>query len=143
MTQQRYMLDTNICVFWLRDKFDVKDHVKAVGMENCFISEINVAELIFGREYGKLKGGPKYKGQMLEQFIEDINVLPVAPVFERYGKEKARLRMAGTPTSDYDLLIGCTAANEDMVMVTQNVKDFKNITGIKIENWIDGTDAIK
>ena len=64
-------------------------------------------------------------------------MLPIAPVFDLYGVEKARLRMAGTPTSDYDLLIGCTAVAEDMVMVTQNVKDFKNIKGIKIENWID------
>ena len=64
-------------------------------------------------------------------------MLPIAPIFDLYGIEKARLRMAGTPTSDYDLLIGCTAVAEDMVMVTQNVKDFKNIKGIKIENWID------
>ena len=137
MKQQRYMLDTNICIFWLRDKFNIKYRINEVGMENCYISEITIAELIFGREYGKLKGGPKYQDQKLEQFFEDINVLPIAPVFERYGSEKARLRMAGTPTSDYDLLIGCTSVAEDMVMVTQNVKDFKNIKGIKIENWID------
>lgn len=137
MKQQRYMLDTNICVYILRGKFHLNERVKAVGMENCYISEITIAELIFGREYGKLKGGPKYQDQKLEQFFEDINVLPVAPVFERYGSEKARLRMSGTPTSDYDLLIGCTSVAEDMVMVTQNVKDFKNIKGIKIENWID------
>ena len=138
MKQQRYMLDTNICAFWLRDKYDVKYRVNEVGMENCYISEITVAELKFGKEYGKLKGGPKYKDQKLDEFFNDINVLPIAPVFDLYGVEKARLRMAGTPTSDYDLLIGCTAVAEDMVMVTQNVKDFKNIKGIKIENWIDG-----
>ena len=137
MKQQRYMLDTNICAFWLRDKYDVKYHINEVGMENCYISEITVAELKFGKEYGKLKGGPKYKDQKLDEFFNDINVLPIAPVFDLYGIEKARLRMAGTPTSDYDLLIGCTAVAEDMVMVTQNVKDFKNIKGIKIENWID------
>ena len=138
MKQQRYMLDTNICAFWLRDKYDVKYRVNEVGMENCYISEITVAELKYGKEYGKLKGGPKYKDQKLDEFFNDINVLPIAPIFDLYGVEKARLRMAGTPTSDYDLLIGCTAVIEDMVMVTQNVKDFKNIKGIKIENWIDG-----
>ena len=138
MKQQRYMLDTNICAFWLRDKYDVKYRVNEVGMENCYISEITVAELKFGKEYGKLKGGPKYKNQKLDEFFNDINVLPIAPIFDLYGVEKARLRMAGTPTSDYDLLIGCTAVAEKMVMVTQNVKDFKNIKGIKIENWIDG-----
>ena len=139
MKQQRYMLDTNICAYILRGKYNLNECVKAVGgMENCYISEITVAELKFGKEYGKLKGGPKYKDQKLDEFFNDINVLPIAPVFDLYGVEKARLRMAGTPTSDYDLLIGCTAVAEDMVMVTQNVKDFKNIKGIKIENWIDG-----
>ena len=68
MRRQQYLLDTNICAYWLRDKYDVKHRVNAVGMENCYISEVTVAE--------------------------------------------------------------------DMVMVTQNVKDFKNIKGIRIENWI-------
>jgi tRNA(fMet)-specific endonuclease VapC len=133
------LLDTNICAFWLRDKFGIKYRVNEVGMENCYISEITVAELIYGREYGKLKGGPKYRDEKLEQFFEDINVLPVAPVFERYGTEKARLRLAGTPTGDFDLFIGCTSVEEDMVMVTENVDDFKNIRGIRIENWVDRT----
>ena len=139
MKHQRYLLDTNICAFWLRDKFGIKYRVNEVGMENCYISEITVAELIYGREYGKLKGGPKYRDEKLEQFFEDINVLPVAPVFERYGTEKARLRLAGTPTGDFDLLSGCTSVEEDMVMVTENVDDFKNIRGIRIENWVDRT----
>ena len=139
MKQQRYMLDTNICAYILRGKYNLNKCVKDVGgIENCYISEITVAELKYGKEYGKLKGGPKYKDQKLDEFFNDINVLPIAPVFDLYGIEKARLRMAGIPTSDYDLLIGCTAVSEDMVMVTQNVKDFKNIKGIKIENWIDG-----
>ena len=139
MKHQRSLLDTNICAFWLRDKFGIKYRVNEVGMENCYISEITVAELIYGREYGKLKGGPKYRDEKLEQFFEDINVLPVAPVFERYGTEKARLRLAGTPTGDFDLLIGCTSVEEEMVMVTENVDDFKNIRGIRIENWVDRT----
>ena len=44
MKQQRYMLDTNICAFILRGKFQLNERVKAVGMENCYISEITVAE---------------------------------------------------------------------------------------------------
>ena len=75
----------------------------------------------------------------MEQFFEDINVLPVAPVFERYGTEKARLRLAGTPTGDFDLLIGCTSVEEDMVMVTENVDDFNPETyykdQVEIEVW--------
>ena len=137
MKRQKYLLDTNICAYWLRDKFDVKHRINTVGMENCYISEVTVAELKFGKAYGRLKGGPKYKDQHLEQFFEDINVLKIEPYFDFYADEKARLELAGTPAhDDLDLLIGCTAVAEDMVMVTQNVTDFKNINGIQIENWI-------
>lgn len=63
--------------------------------------------------------------------------LLVAPVFDHYAEEKARLAMAGTPVGEFDLLIGCTAVTKKMVLVTQNVKDFKNIKSIQIENWIE------
>lgn len=59
------------------------------------------------------------------------------PSFDMYAKEKARLTMAGTPTSDFDLLIGCTAVSRKMVMVTQNIKDFENIKDIHLENWVN------
>lgn len=105
MKRQKYLLDTNICAYWLRDKFDVKHRINAVGMENCYISEVTVAELKFGKAYGRLKGGPKYKDQYLEQFFEDINVLKIEPYFDFYADEKARLELAGTPAhDDFDLL---------------------------------------
>ena len=136
MIRQRYLLDTCICVYWLRDKYDVKYRVNDIGMENCYISEITVAELKFGKIYGQQKGGPKFKDQRLEQFLSDINILPIAPVFDLYAEEKARLTLAGTPAAEFDLLIGCTSVFADMVMVTQNVKDFANIKDIRLENWI-------
>ena len=135
--RKKYLLDTCICVYWLRDKYDVKSYVNAVGMKNCFISEITVAELKFGKEYGKLKGGSKYLDQRLDDFFSAINIIPVSPFFDLYAEQKARLIMNGTPTGDFDLLIGCTAVAEKMIMVTQNTKDFENIKGICLENWIE------
>jgi len=138
MRRKNYLLDTNVCAFWLRDKYGVKDRVNAVGMENCYISEVTVAELKFGKVYGRLKGGLRYKDQRLEKFLDDINILHIEPYFDIYAEEKARLELAGRPShDDFDLLIGVTAVAEDMVMVTENVKDFQNIQGILIENWID------
>jgi len=135
--KQKYLLDTCICAYWLRDKQNVRERINAVGMENCYISEITIAELKFGKAYGQLKGGPKYREQPLKDFFDDINVLRIEPYFDIYAEEKTRLALAGTPTGDFDLLIGITAVAEDMVMVTENVKDFQNIQGIQIENWIE------
>ena len=141
MKQQRYLLDTCICAYILRGKYNLNERVKAIGgLNNCCISEVTIAELKYGKVYGKLKGGPKYKDQHMEEFIDSINVLNIKPYFDVFADEKARLELAGTPShDDFDRLIGCTAVAEDMVMVTQNVKDFKNIKGIRIENWIPET----
>ena len=71
------------------------------------------------------------------QYLLDTCICAYWPYFDLYADEKARMEMAGTPShDDFDLLIGCTSVAEGMVMVTQNVKDFKNIKGIQIENWI-------
>ena len=61
--------------------------------------------------------------------------MPISSALDLAAKEKIRLRLAGTPCDDnFDLLIGCTAITNNMVMVTDNIKDFKNFSGIKIEN---------
>ena len=52
-------------------------------------------------------------------------------------KKKARLRKSGTMISDLDLFIGCTAVENELIMVTENTSEFERISGIKIENWVD------
>ena len=79
MKQKQYLLDTCICAYWLRDKRNVREHINAVGFDNCYISEMTIAELKYGKAYGQLKGGPKYREQPLKEFFEAIKVLPVAP----------------------------------------------------------------
>lgn len=77
------------------------------------------------------------KDEGLAEFLAAINVLPIIDVLDLFASEKARLRLAGTPADDnFDLLIGCTSVYYGMVMVTENVKDFKNIGNIRIDNWI-------
>ena len=73
----------------------------------------------------------------MKEFFDAITIIPVSPILDRYAEEKARLTLTGTPTGEFDLLIGCTAVAEKMIMVTENVDDFKNIKGIQIENWIE------
>ena len=137
MKQQQYLLDTCICICWLRDKFGIRERINAVGFDNCCISEMTVAELKVGKVLGQLKGGPKYKEQPMKEFFSAITTIPIAPIFDRYAEEKARLTLIGKPTGEFDLLIGCTAVAKKMIMVTENVDDFENIQGIRIENWID------
>lgn len=131
-----YLLDTNICVHLLRGKYGVDKLIDNVGFENCYISEITVAELKYGSELGR-QMGYHGKDERLSDFLSAINILPIIDILDLFASEKARLRLTGTPADDnFDLLIGCTAVYYGMSMVTENVKDFKNISDIKIENWI-------
>ncbi len=132
----KYLLDTNICVFLLRGKYHVDDVINKHGLTNCGISEITLAELKYGAELGRQKG-IGYREQALDAFISLIQIVPIIDCLDLYAQEKARLRLAGTPADDdFDLLIGCTSVYHHLVMVTENIKDFKNIRNIRIENWV-------
>lgn len=133
---EKYLLDTNICIFLLRGKYNVDKKMDEVGLENCYISEITVAELKYGAELGNRQGLVR-RMQSLDEFIASVRVLPISETLDLFAKEKARLRLAGTLADDnFDLLIGCTAIVYDLVMVTENLQDFKNFSGIRLENWI-------
>ena len=131
-----YLLDTNICVHFFRGKFGVTEKLETVKAENCAISEITLAELVFGAENSK---NPEKNHRLIVQFIELVTVLPIYDAIMTYGKEKARLRKAGTMISDLDLFIGCTAIENDLIMVTENEGEFERIFGLKLENWVDRT----
>ena len=134
---EKYLLDTNICIFLLRGKYDVDKKIDSVGLENCCISEITVAELKYGAELGRRKG-LKDRRQSLERFLSSICVLPITGALDLFATEKVRLRLAGTPVEDiFDLLIGCSAIVHGMIMVTENIRDFKNLSKIRLENWIN------
>ena len=131
-----YLLDTNICVFLLRGKYDVNKAIARVGSNNCHISELTVMELKYGAELLFQRDGIDQRDQ-LNEMLNSVDILPIDNAIDMAASEKARLRLKGTPIDDdFDLLIGCTAVANGMTMVTENTSDFKNLTGIKLENWI-------
>ena len=130
----KYLLDTNICIHFFRGKYDLIDKLNEIGIENCAISEITLAELVFGAENSTQ---PEKNHNLIEKFVKQITILPIFDSITQYGKQKARLRKQGLMISDFDLFIGCTAIGNNLIMVTENVKEFERIEGIKIENWIN------
>ena len=89
--------------------------------------------MVFGAENSDK---PEKNHEIIEQFINQLTILPIIDSIRLYGKEKSRLRKEGKMINDFDLLIGCTAVEKDLIMVTENVKEFERISGIRIENWI-------
>lgn len=131
---QKYLLDSNICIYLLRNKYGVDQHVASKGWRNCCISEMTVAELLYGAENSD---NPKLNIQVVNSFCSDMLVLPVTNIIALYAKQKARLKKMGTLIDDMDLFIGCTAIGNNCVMVTENVKHLSRLKGIKIENWVN------
>lgn len=130
-----YLLDTSICVFFLRGKLNLDKIIKEVGLENCYISEITVAELRFGAENSD---NPLKSNKAVDIFLKGLTILPIFGSIKRYAIEKVRLRRIGKPINDeFDLLIGVTAIENQLTLVTDNTNDFKLLEGIIMENWFE------
>ncbi|MEA2041873.1 MAG: type II toxin-antitoxin system VapC family toxin [Bacteroidota bacterium] len=129
-----YLLDTNICIHYFKGQFGLKERIEKIGFENFAISEITLAELIYGAEKSQQT---EKNMKVVENFAENIEILPILGSLKIYGKEKARLKSIGKIIGDLDLFIGSTAIVNDMIMVTRNIREFERINGISIENWID------
>lgn len=130
---RKYLLDTNICVYFLRGRYGIAQRIAEIGWENCCISEITIAELLYGAENSNSVSNNK---QLIEMLCDSIAVLPIRNAFHVYAQEKVRLRQKGTPLEDLDLLIGATAKANNCVIVTENVRHMERINELAIENWI-------
>jgi tRNA(fMet)-specific endonuclease VapC len=128
----QYLLDTNICIYYIKGLHDLKSKFQEVGPENCFISEITLAEL----KFGVAKSKARQKNQKaLDNFLSGIQILPIFPALDIYASEKARLQKSGNVIDDFDLLIGTTAVSFELTMVTKNTSHFSRLTDIKLEDW--------
>ena len=133
-----YLLDTNICVHWLSGDMRIDARLKAVDPANCYLSEVTELEVL----YGIANSSPTHRKTnqdripRLEMLFQD-RILPIRPAFPHFAEQKANLRRTGRLVGDFDLLIGCTALAHDLTLVTRNVKDFVNLPGLRLENWVD------
>lgn len=130
---KRYLLDTNICIYLFKKRHHILERMNQVGWENCYISEITLAELYYGASNS---GQKKMKMNEIHLLEEYLTILLIRPTIEKYGDYKSLLKKQGLLIDDFDLLIGCTAVHNKLIMVTENVKHLSRIPNILIENWI-------
>lgn len=128
----RYLLDTNVLIAMLKDKNNVRKQILKVGIDNCYVSEISIAELF----YGAAKGGRAKNLEDVNHILKLFEILPIFPSLKQYGHVKALLEMEGRRIDDFDLLIGVTALQNNLTMVTANVKHLERIPDLIIENWM-------
>lgn len=130
----KYMLDTNICIFAIRNSNDnvlkkFHEHLD----DELYISSITLAELMYGVEKSKK---PEQNRNALLQFLTliDIKEFSEKAAIE-YGKIRAFLENQGTPIGPLDTLIAAHAVSENMILVTHNTKEFLRVPDLTVENW--------
>lgn len=129
---KQYLLDTNVCIYYIKGLYELDRKIEAVGLPNCFISEITVAELKFGAANSKT---PHLLKPIVEAFIPKFAVIPIFDALDIFAEEKARLRRQGFALDDFDILIGATAVVNQMTMVTNNIKHLSRLANIVIQDW--------
>ena len=129
---KKYLLDTNICIYFIKGTYGLDQKILEVGEENCFISEITVAELKYGIENSAT---PEAMRKIVAAFIPKFAIIPIYNSLNIYAKEKARLRKQGLIIDDFDILIGSTSIANNMIMVTNNVAHLNRLDQIIIEDW--------
>jgi len=131
----RCLLDTSICIYIAkRHPSEVMQHFERLQTGDVAMSLITYGELQFGAEKSRMA---KQVYKKLEHLAELIPVLPLTEkVSNHYGWIRAKLEQAGTPIGANDLWIAAHARAEGLILVSNNIREFERIPGLKLENWV-------
>ncbi len=129
-----YMLDTNICVYLIRNNpLRVRRHFEQLHPGDVFISSIVLAELMFGISKSLHQ---QENTRALEMFLLPLEVAPFdVSAAGAYGDIRSDLEKQGSIIGANDLLIAAHAISLDMTLVTNNEREFSRVPGLRVENW--------
>lgn len=135
MMTARFMLDTNIVSDVVRNPFgNAADKLYHLGQDDICISSIVLSEILFGL---KRKGSARLSA-LVEGLLSRIAVVDYdASASRHYADIRTFLETRGTPIGTTDIFIAAHAMSLDMVLVTNNVREFSRVDGLKFENWIE------
>lgn len=118
----------------MKGRFDLDSKFESIAPDSLFISEITLAELKFGVANS---AAPEKNNKAIKHFLSGVQILPIFDALDIFATEKARLKKEGKPVDDFDLLIGASAIANDLTLVTNNIKHFERLNGIRLENWTE------
>ena len=131
-----YMLDTNICIYVMKNKPErvLKRFEKEINYGIC-ISSITLAELEYGMKHSS---NPAKNERALLKFLLPLRILSFeSSAASAYGEIRAYLQKQGTPIGPLDMLIAGHARSKELILVTNNVREFARVPELKLENWAE------
>jgi tRNA(fMet)-specific endonuclease VapC len=131
-----YFLDTNICIYLIKKRpLSVVQQLQSLEIHQVAISSITLSELEFGVAKSQFPEKNKFA---LAQFLAPISILPFEEkAAECYGKVRVELQRKGQPIGSMDMLIAAHAIASEATLVTNNVREFERVEGLKVENWVE------
>ncbi len=130
----KFMLDTNTCIYLIKKKSPkIVNHLKRQAVGDVGISSITLAELCYGVSKSEQIDRNR---EALRDFILPLEVAEFdEKAAEAYGNVRANLENSGTPIGSMDMLIGSHALSLQAVLVTNNIREFRRIKGLKVADW--------
>ena len=130
-----YLIDTNICIYIMNQRpAEVIQKCKNTGVGQIGISAITVSELSYGVAKSKYQ---KQNTKRLEEFLAPFEILQYdEEASNYYGIIRSQLENQGNVIGPLDMLIAAHALSRDLVLVTNNEKEFNRIETLKVENWV-------
>lgn len=130
----KFMLDTNTCIFMMKQIPEVVRRFRSVQSSGAAISSITLAELEFGVSKSKAF---EQNQKALIAFSTIVEILPFdIQASAEYGRIRATLEKKGTPIGALDTLIAAHAKSRGLTLVTNNTRDFNRVDGLTIEDWL-------
>ncbi len=129
------LLDTNTCIYFLnRASEKVVQQFKELSPSQIKLPSITVAELYYGAEKSKFKAKNREK---VKRFVSTFEIISFdEKVCTAYAKIRHSLERLGTPVGPMDLLISSIGLAYNFTVVTNNIKEFKRVKGLKLQNWV-------
>lgn len=130
----KYLLDTNIVIYVLKRRPKEVLEIFNRNASRMAVSSITLSELIYGAE--KSPNVDKNL-EAIEEFVSHLDVLPYdAKASQHYGQIKAALEEKGEIIGENDIHIAAHAISQGLILVTNNLREFKRVPNLAIENWV-------
>jgi len=130
----KYLLDTDTCIYALKQKERVIERLLAAPREDVLISVITEAELRTGAAKSST---PSRTLERVENFLSPITLIEFASDDAiAYAIIRAKLERAGTPIGPLDTLIAAQAVARKLTLVTNNEREFRRVSSLSLENWV-------
>ena len=129
----KLLLDTDTCIYALKQNQNILDKLFATSRDDVALSVVTEAELRTG---AAKSSSPVKTLRLVENFLRPLTIIEfTSQDTVAYAQVRAKLERAGTPIGPLDTIIASQALARDLTLVTNNERELRRVSGLRVENW--------